>query len=141
MEPLTIPSSRILAPHISELGAPYWEGTSKGELRAQRCDECGTFRFPPLPSCRNCGSQQATWVELKSAPTLYSWVIVEHSTQPEVKVPYCVALAEFEEGVRVPGVLLYDRATVTPHAGDALGVEFHALESGHHVPLFRLRDE
>jgi uncharacterized OB-fold protein len=140
IEALTLPTSDLLAPHeVSPDTKPFWDATARGELRVQRCDQCGRFRFPPLPLCQMCGSLRATWTRLQSTPSLFSWVIVERSTHPEIPTPYCVALAEFEEGVRIPGNLLYDQETKQLRAGLALTVTFHQVGSVW-TPVYRPAD-
>lgn len=140
MEPLTLPTSDLLAPHgRGPETEPFWEGTAKGELRAQRCGGCQRLRFPPLPSCPHCGSLDVEWVPTEGTPTLYSWVVVERSTHRDIPAPFCVALAEFAEGVRVPGNLLYDREHETPRAGTRLEVDF-APVGDVHVPVYRMRE-
>lgn len=87
---------------------PFWEGLSKGEIRAQRCDHCATYRFPPGPFCLNCGSAELRYVALTSTPRLFSWIIVTRSTHPSMPAPYVVAIVEYDEGVRIPGALQVD---------------------------------
>lgn len=136
--PLTIPDSRLLSPRLDgEDTAPFWEGTGRGELRVQRCASCGHRRFPPSPVCRECGDLEAEWERVEGTPTLYSWVVVERSTHAEIPGPFCVALAELERGLRVPGNLLYDRETETLRAGLPLEVGFGTVGDVH-VPVYRV---
>ena len=139
MKPLTLPETDLHSPvDIGPDTQPFWDATARGELCAQRCDDCGRFRFPPSPVCPACRSFATTWTPLKSTPELYSWVIVERATHPDIPAPFCVALAEFPEGVRIPGNLLFDRETENPRAGTPLSIDFHPVGTVH-VPLYQLR--
>jgi len=46
----------VLRPVVSPDTAFFWAGTAAGELRIQRCDDCGTLRHPPGPACPSCGT-------------------------------------------------------------------------------------
>ena len=43
---------------------PYWESCARGELRMQRCGECGHVRFPPSALCPRCLSERHEWAVL-----------------------------------------------------------------------------
>ena len=43
-------------PARDPLTAPYWEACQRGELRLQRCADCGTFCHFPGLRCPACGS-------------------------------------------------------------------------------------
>ena len=42
----------------------FWGFTGRKELRLQKCDECGKFRWPPGPTCDRCLSEEFTWEAL-----------------------------------------------------------------------------
>ena len=43
----------------------FYEATRRGELRFQRCAECGVWRHYPRPACGECYSREFSW-ELSS---------------------------------------------------------------------------
>jgi len=90
-------------PAINEDSAPYWEGTRQGELRAQRCSDCGHFRFPPAILCPKCLSEMAEWRCLSGRGKVYSFIIVHRPIHPAFleDAPYNVAIIELEEGLRM----------------------------------------
>lgn len=90
-------------PRASEDSAPFWEAACKGELRMQRCGDCGHVRFPPSLLCARCLSEHAEWVKLSGRGTVYSWIVVHQSQHPafNADVPYNVAIIELEEGPRL----------------------------------------
>ena len=54
--------------------APYWEGIAAGELRLQRCTDCGAWRWPARAMCNRCRSFAADWVKASGLGTVISWV-------------------------------------------------------------------
>jgi uncharacterized protein len=136
---MALPNSELLAPTVTEATKPFWDWTAQGELRVQRCSDCRRFRFPPIPACRRCGSLEATWEPVEGTPRLYSWVVVHRSVSPDIPVPFCVAVVEFEDDVHVGGNLLYDPEEITPRAGMPLQLGFRDM-AGHAVPVFHLDD-
>ena len=90
-------------PRPSEDTAPYWEAAHKGELRMQKCGDCGHVRFPPSLLCARCLSDKAEWTKLSGRGTVYSWIVIHQSQHPafNADTPYNVAIVELEEGPRL----------------------------------------
>jgi uncharacterized OB-fold protein len=90
-------------PRPSEDSAPFWEAASKGELRLQRCGDCGHVRFPPSILCARCLSERCEWVQLSGRGVVYSWIVVHQSQHPafNADVPYNVAIVQLDEGPRL----------------------------------------
>ncbi len=61
---------------------PFWEFTKKHELRVQRCERCGHYRFPPAVLCSECQSFGVEWVQLSGRGTVYSWEVIHHHVTP-----------------------------------------------------------
>jgi uncharacterized OB-fold protein len=95
-------------PRPTEDSAPYWEAAHKGELRLQRCCDCGHVRFPPSLLCPRCLSEQAAWDRMSGRGSVFSWIIVHQSQYPafNADTPYNVAIVELEEGPRLHTHLL-----------------------------------
>jgi uncharacterized OB-fold protein len=97
--------------------APFWKALRDHRLAVERCDECGTFRFPPGPVCRSCRSVKSTWTDLSGRGRVVSWVVVHHAAHPAftAQAPYTVMLVELDEqpGLVVAGNLRPSSATVT----------------------------
>jgi hypothetical protein len=95
-------------PRPSEDSAPFWEAAGKGELRMQRCGDCGHVRFPPALLCPRCLSPNAVWERLSGRGSVYSWVVVHQSQHPAFNpdAPYNVVIVELEEGPRLHGNLV-----------------------------------
>jgi len=132
--------TRPLAEPDDDLVEAFWENVYKGELRFQRCEECGTWRHLPRHLCANCRSAKWTWAESKGRGKVFSWTITH---QPLVRnfpedVPYAVVVVELEEGVRMvsglrglhPSKLELDLP---------LEVVFEEVGDGKKIALFRPR--
>jgi len=81
---------------------PYWDGAAAGDLRIQRCVDCGVAYFYPRPICPSCGSDQVEWFTASGDATLYSYVI-NHRPAPgfEEEGPYAIAVVQLAEGPRM----------------------------------------
>lgn len=94
-------------PPITKLNAPFWEGTKKGELRLQTCNECGHQWYPPSTHCPNCLSRNYAWKAVSGRGKVWSWVIFHqrYFRAFEDELPYNVTLVELEEGVMMMSTL------------------------------------
>jgi uncharacterized OB-fold protein len=81
---------------------PYWDGCAAGELRLQRCVDCGEPYFYPRDICPACGSANVEWFAASGRATLYSYVI-NHRPAPgfEDEAPYAIAVVQLAEGPRM----------------------------------------
>lgn len=119
------PTSFIGQINVDPDSAPFWKELAGGHVSAQRCDSCATYRFPPGPHCLSCGSSELRMVALTSTPTLFSWIVVNRPTHPSLPAPYAVAIAEFPEGVRIPGALLVPQGVSELRIGQPLRVQLN----------------
>ena len=83
----------------------FWAGTAAGELRLQRCRECGDAYFPPQPWCPHCASDDVEVFVASGEATLYSYVI-SHLPAPGFAVPYVLAVVTLAEGPRLRSAIL-----------------------------------
>jgi uncharacterized OB-fold protein len=90
-------------PRPDKLTAPFWEGCKQGELRLQRCANCGAYRLPPRPICAQCLSHESEWVASGGRGRVWSWTIIHPPVLPAFQddVPYSVVVVELDEGVRL----------------------------------------
>ncbi len=94
-----------MRPVISADTAYFWAGTAVGELRIQRCGECGALRHPPGPACPQCGATKREHVVAAGTGTVHSYVVHRHPPLPGRELPVVVALVDLTEGVRMVGEL------------------------------------
>ena len=81
---------------------PFWDGCAAGELRLQRCTDCGKPYFYPRSVCPACGSRNVEWFTASGRATLYSYVI-NHRPAPGFADdgPYAIAVVQLEEAPRM----------------------------------------
>jgi uncharacterized OB-fold protein len=120
--------------------AGFWEGCRAGELRAQRCDGCGTLRHPPRPMCPQCGDVAYQWARLSGRGVIYTFTIVHRPTLPafDDRVPYNVVVVQLEEGLFVVSNLV-GGAPDTIRIGLPVEVVFEAVGDEASLPRFRAR--
>jgi uncharacterized OB-fold protein len=88
------------APPATELTEPFWSGGLSGELRLQRCANCGHIRYPISTICPLCWSAECDWAVLSGHGTVQSYIVFErayHEAWAD-QVPYVVALIKLDEG-------------------------------------------
>ena len=117
----------------------FWDGTKVGELRLQRCTDCGHAYFPPRPFCPDCGSRAVEVFVASGNATLYSYVI-NHRVAPNsgFEAPYAIAVVELLEGPR-----MMTNITCAPQTPEALVLDmplevvFEPVSDEISLPLFR----
>jgi uncharacterized protein len=100
------PAGEVLRPVVSRDTAFFWAGTAAGELRIQRCGDCGRLRHPPGPACPACGAAEPDYIVAAGTGEVYSYVVQHHPPVPGRQLPIVVALVQLTEGVRMVGELL-----------------------------------
>jgi len=88
---------------MSDLDDAYWAAAEQGQLVLQRCDDCGTYQFPPYKLCSTCLSDNVSWVQASGRGRIWSWIRMHQVYYPAFKdeIPYNVALIALEEGPMV----------------------------------------
>ncbi len=116
--------------------AHFWEGTRAGELRLQRCQDCGHVYFPPRPFCPSCSSRNVEVFKASGRGRLASYVINERP-HPAFDGPYAIALVELEEGVRLMSNIVGCEQTPEALVLDMpLEVTFEQVSEEIALPLF-----
>lgn len=88
-------------PDITPMSQLYWEGTTRGELRLRRCNDCGKlFRFVRA-LCPACWSHNLGWIAACGDGVVIARAVVAAAPYPsmEGRAPYVLALIELQEGV------------------------------------------
>lgn len=118
----------------------FFDGARQGRLMVQRCDGCGTLRFPAHDLCSKCNSSASHWVPVSGRGEVFSFNIMHQVYHPGFakEVPYAVVMVELEEGCKFVSNLL----GVKPHeikCGMPVEVVFEKLSDDVSIPKFRLR--
>lgn len=133
-EPLT--PQRGPVPHaISPVSVPFWRACQAGELRYQRCRDCGLANFPPTEHCRQCLSAQLDWEGSGGLGEIYSWTVVHRPVTAEFTPPYAPAIVTLDEGYQ----MLTNIVGVPPDElkiGMRVQVQFHAVGPDVTLPYF-----
>ena len=126
----------VMRPVISGDTAFFWDGMAAGELRIQRCGDCGTLRHPPGPLCMACGSPNPGYLVAAGTGEVFSYVVHHHPPVPGKKLPLVIALVQLDEGVRV----LAEMTGVTPdqvRIGMPVRIDFLRIDSDLTLPAWR----
>ena len=94
-------------PLIDVDSAGFWEATREGRIALCRCSDCDAWMARPLERCNRCGGA-TSFSDLAGSGSIYSFIVVHHPSVPAFAalVPYVLVLVEFDEGPRLPGILL-----------------------------------
>jgi uncharacterized OB-fold protein/acyl dehydratase len=125
-----------LRPVIGPDSGFFWEGVRAGELRIQRCAECGALRHPPGPMCPHCHATKRDHIPASGRGTVHSYVVHHHPPVPGLRPPYVVALVELEEGVRMVGNLLGCQPE-DAYVGMPVELEFQRMDDELTLPQWR----
>ncbi len=132
------PKPTRLNPVITLDAKFFWDRANKGELAAQKCSDCGEFRFPPRPMCPKCHSVKRDEVTLSGKGKVISWIRPIHPAPVGFKEPPTVAIIELEEGFRMVSNVV-DIAFEDIKFEMPVEVLFDKTMTGRQVPIFRPR--
>ena len=130
------PGPAVMRPSVSPDTEFFWAGTAAGELRIQRCEDCGTLRHPPGPMCPSCGAMKQGYVVAAGTGEVYSYVVHHHPPVPGKKLPFVIALVQLPEGVRITGELLGVRPEQA-RIGLPVRAEFVRIDDDLTLPAWR----
>ena len=128
-------------PTFTDRNRPFWEGARQGELRMQRCQDCGHIRFPISPVCTQCLSDKTEWARLSGRGEVFAKLVYHRAYNPAFKddVPYNVVMVQLEEGPR-----MFSNVVGTPNdqikVGDPLEAVFDPVTDEVTIPRFRIRE-
>jgi hypothetical protein len=128
-------------PPVGVESTAFWEATRESRLLVQWCTSCDRGVFYPRVFCPHCGggADALEWRTASGRATVYA-AVVEHKPQAAGAnfsggEPYCVALVDLEEGVR----LLTNVVGCPPEevrCGMPVSVTWEPLSDGRRLPLF-----
>jgi len=125
-------------PAPSEGDAPFWEWCQRHELRIQRCDDCGAFRFHPRPRCPECQSARYQWTPVSGSATVASFTICHPPVLPAYadRVPYNAVVVQLAEGpFMVSNLVDVDNDAI--EVGMPVEVTFVEIDEELTIPQFR----
>ncbi len=125
-------------PLLEGLTKEFYDWCAKGELRFQRCTDCGTWRHIPREICPRCSSFKWEWAKSSGQGTVYTWTVVERALHPAfaTSTPYAPVVIELEGGVRLL-TQLSDIAPKDLQIGMPVVVDFKAVTPEVTLPYFK----
>jgi uncharacterized OB-fold protein len=90
-----------LIPQVTRELKPFFDAARNHQLAVQKCDNCGTLRFPAAPLCLACDSPKSSWVTVSGRGKVFSFTVMHRAYHPAFKAPYTLAVIELDEGVRI----------------------------------------
>ncbi len=128
---------RIL-PRLTDLNRDFWTGGRAGELRFQRCRQCGYYNHPPTPVCPSCHSKELRFEPVSGRATLWTFTVNYQPWMPGPELPFVVAIVALpeQEGLRLTTNLVGvepDQVKI----GMELEVTFENHDDEVWIPLFR----
>jgi len=117
---------------------PFWLGCQQGRLLLPRCKVCSRFHFYPRRFCPHCASRDVEWRPASGKGTLYSFAVVHQPLDKAFasSLPYCIAIVELEEGVRMQ-TRLVDFQEETVYCDAPVEVDFLRVFEDLTIPVFR----
>jgi uncharacterized OB-fold protein len=97
---MTVVAERINPP-LDDDNREFWTSGAIGELRLPFCASCSRWIFPPRLHCRDCLGP-AHYTSLSGRGRVFTYTVNHHPFNPEVPVPYVIAIVELveQEGLR-----------------------------------------
>lgn len=105
----------------------FWDGCKEGKLLAQRCKQCGRFRWPPSAVCPDCYSRDSEWQPLSGRGHIHTFVVAHRAFHKGFadEVPYVIV------HVRLDGT--DDNVTMI---SNLIGVPWEQVKVGMPVEVF-----
>lgn len=122
------------------IDAPYWDSARARQLRLQRCQDCGTWRFPPSTICAQCLSESYAWEPISGRGTIWSWIVMHQHYFPaglQRDLPYNVIFVTLEEGPQMISTLV-DCDIDSAVCGAEVDIAYDECEPNLILPKFRL---
>jgi uncharacterized OB-fold protein len=128
---------RIL-PRLTDLNRDFWTGGQVGELRFQRCQQCGYYNHPPTPICPVCHSKELKFEAVSGRATLFTYSVNYQPWMPGPEIPYILAIVAIPEqdGLRLTTNLV-GVAPEDVRIGMEVEVTFENHDDEVWIPLFR----
>ena len=127
-----------LIPQVTRELKPFFDAARNNQLAVQKCDNCGTLRFPAAPLCLACDSPKASWVPVSGKGEVFSFTIMHRAYHPAIKVPYTLAVIELKEGAKITSNVVGIQPSKVK-CGMPVEVTFEKLNDEVSMPKFRLR--
>jgi uncharacterized OB-fold protein len=99
------------APATTHDNGWWFDALNAGELRVQRCAECGQLRHPTGPMCPACHSLQWDSVAAPTSGTIHSFVVAHYPQVPSFDYPLPIVLVDLDG---LPGIRMIMNTADSP---------------------------
>jgi hypothetical protein len=95
----------------------FKEFLKEKKLMASKCSGCGAIWLPPRPICLKCYGKDMEWMEMRGKGKIITFTVIYVGPQPMTEAgysrdnPYCTAIVELEEGLRISAQIIGVDAT------------------------------
>jgi uncharacterized OB-fold protein len=99
--------NKFLPEGIFSWQMPFWDSLKDHQVKVQKCDSCGAFRYVPKEICNQCLSTEATWTPISGNGEIYTYTVVRRAPTPAYQedAPYAIVHVAMDEGFRMVGTL------------------------------------
>jgi uncharacterized OB-fold protein len=84
-------------PALTVTNRAFWTGGQRGQLLVYRCQNCGYYVHPPVRYCPMCEGRDVDPEPVSGRGSVASFTVNHQKWEPELQVPYVMALVELEE--------------------------------------------
>lgn len=134
-------SATSVLPRMFGLTAQFYGWLAAGELRLQRCSECGVFRHVPRVLCPACASDRWDWQRSTGRGRVYSWTTTVRPLHPAfTETPVTLVVVALDEGPRILAQLV-DVAEGQVEMGMPVEATFVTVSKDVAVVQFKPADE
>ncbi|HVN50194.1 MAG TPA: OB-fold domain-containing protein [Acidimicrobiales bacterium] len=127
-----------LEPPVTDASEPFWEATRQRRLMLPWCTACDRPFWYPREVCPRCLGSAIEWRAASGRGEVYAHT-VEHKPVMLKAVfgdePYCVALVELDEGVRLMSNIV-DVDPLAVEVGMRVSARWEPMSDGRHLLLF-----
>jgi len=125
-------------PVLEGLTEEFYGWCKNGELRFQRCTECGAWRHVPREMCPECSSTDWDWQRSSGRGRVFTWTVAERPLHPAFagSAPYAPVVVEMDEGVRLLSEVV-DCLPADLRIDMPVEVQFEAVTPEVTLPKFR----
>lgn len=112
----------------------FYKHVGQSRFMAGKCKKCGKMHLPPRPLCDSCFSNEFEWVEIPQSGKLLTYTVIHVAPQQfQGMAPYTVGIAEFEYGLKIPG-MIKGASDQKIMIGMPLKIDFEACQSSNQWP-------
>ena len=125
-------------PRITLDSAEFWKSTLEHNMRLQKCNDCGAFRYYPSEACHACGSLSYEWLPVSGKGEIYTYTVLHRAKgNPfEDETPIAIILVTLDEGPTMMSNLI-DYEDDELRIGARVTLDYEDVNEEITLPVFR----